>query len=91
MAATTLSLGQTSKNADNILKQVKLAENRNMNNEVTIEELDKNLKEANKMKRDAEYKLEELSRRLGVMEVIFCFVLILTQFSHNVLFMIRRS
>ena len=40
-----------------------------MNNEVTIEELDKNLKEANKMKRDAEYKLEELSRRLGVMEV----------------------
>ena len=69
MAATTLSLAQTSKNADNILKQVKLAENRNMNNEVTIEELDKNLKEANKMKRDAEYKLEELSRRLGVMEV----------------------
>ena len=73
MAATTLSLGQTSKNADNILKQVKLAENRNMNNEVTIEELDKNLKEANKMKRDAEYKLEELSRRLGVMEVFFRF------------------
>ncbi len=69
MATTTLSLAQTSKNADNILKQVKLAENRNMNNEVTIEELDKNLKEANKMKRDAEYKLEELSRRLGVMEV----------------------
>lgn len=69
LAATTLSLAQTSKNADNILKQVKLAENRNMNNEVTIEELDKNLKEANKMKRDAEYKLEELSRRLGVMEV----------------------
>ena len=64
-----MSLAQTSKNADNILKQVKLAENRNMNNEVTIEELDKNLKEANKMKRDAEYKLEELSRRLGVMEV----------------------
>ena len=49
---------------------MKLAENRNMNNEVTIEELDKNLKEANKMKRDAEYKLEELSRRLGVMEVM---------------------
>ena len=52
---------------------MKLAENRNMNNEVTIEELDKNLKEANKMKRDAEYKLEELSRRLGVMEVFFRF------------------
>ena len=59
----------TSKNADTILKQVKVAENRNMNNEATIEGLDKNLKEANKMKRDSEYKLEELSRRLGVLEV----------------------
>lgn len=40
-----------------------------MNNEATIEGLDKNLKEANKMKRDSEYKLEELTRRLGVLEV----------------------
>ena len=72
---------------------MKLAENRNMNNEVTIEELDKNLKEANKMKRDAEYKLEELSRRLGVMEVIvqMIVILILINFPINVLFMIRRS
>ena len=72
---------------------MKLAENRNMNNEVTIEELDKNLKEANKMKRDAEYKLEELSRRLGVMEVIVRMIvtLILINYPINVLFMIRRS
>ena len=63
-------MGNTSKNADTILKQVKVAENRNMNNEATIEGLDKNLKEANKMKRDSEYKLEELTRRLGVLEVV---------------------
>ena len=67
---------------------MKLAENRNMNNEVTIEELDKNLKEANKMKRDAEYKLEELSRRLGVMEVIvrMIVILILVNFQFSSMF-----
>ena len=91
MAATTLSLAQTSKNADNILKQVKLAENRNMNNEVTIEELDKNLKEANKMKRDAEYKLEELSRRLGVMEVNLETNILHANLYVTFFFIIRRS
>ena len=40
-----------------------------MNNEVSIEEQDKSCKEAAKMKRDSEHKLEELSRRLGVMGV----------------------
>ena len=40
-----------------------------MNNEISIEEQDKSCKEASKMKRDSEHKLEELSRRLGVMEV----------------------
>ena len=40
-----------------------------MNNEVTIEELDKSYKEALKIKEDSEHKLEELSRKLGVMEV----------------------
>ena len=69
LAGTVLNLAQTSKNADTILKQVKIAENKNMNNEVSIEEQDKSCKEASKMKRDSEHKLEELSRRLGVMEV----------------------
>ena len=64
-----LNLAQTSKSADNILKQVKIAETKNMNNEVSIEEQDKSCKEAAKMKRDSEHKLEDLSRRLGVMEV----------------------
>ena len=40
-----------------------------MNNEISIEEQDKGCKEAAKMKSDSEHKLEELGRRLGVMEV----------------------
>ena len=71
IAATVLDLAQTSKRADIILKQVKLTESKNMKNEVSIEEQDKSCKEAAKMKRDSEHKLEELSRRLGVMEVSF--------------------
>ena len=40
-----------------------------MESEVILEELDKNVKEGVKMRSDSEHKLEELSRRLGVMEV----------------------
>merc|ERR1719347_907612 len=39
-----------------------------MNNEVTIEELDKNLRATIKMAHDNEQKLDELSRKLGVQE-----------------------
>merc|ERR1711931_593330 len=39
-----------------------------MNNEVTIEELDKNLRSTIKMAHDNEQKLDELSRKLGVQE-----------------------
>merc|ERR1711931_424699 len=39
-----------------------------MNNEVTIEELDKNLRSTIKMAHDNEQKLDELSRKLGVRE-----------------------
>merc|ERR1719481_1418372 len=39
-----------------------------MNNEVTIEELDKNLRQTTKMASDNEQKLDELSRKLGVQE-----------------------
>ena len=45
-----------------------------MNNEISIEEQDKSCKEASKMKRDSEHKLEELSRRLGVMEVSYIYL-----------------
>merc|ERR1711931_496067 len=43
-------------------------ENTCMNNEVTIEELDKNLRSTIKMAHDNEQKLDELSRKLGVQE-----------------------
>merc|ERR1712071_480706 len=43
-------------------------ESKCMNNEVTIEEYDKNLRATTKMASDNEQKLDELSRKLGVQE-----------------------
>merc|ERR1712099_113765 len=57
-----------SKEADGILKKVKVFESKCMNNEVTLEELDKNLRQTTKMASDNEQKLDELSRKLGVQE-----------------------
>merc|ERR1711918_125881 len=51
-----------------ILKAVKVVENTCLNNEVTIEELDKNLRSTIKIAVDNEQKLDELSRKLGVQE-----------------------
>jgi len=65
---TVTKLALTSKSADNILKAVKVVESTCMNNEVTIEELDKNLRATIKMSVDNEQKLDELSRKLGVQE-----------------------
>ena len=48
---------------------MKTAEAKIQGNEVTIEELDFSYKAAAKMKRDSEQKLEEICRRLDVMEV----------------------
>merc|ERR1711902_452900 len=45
-----------------------LEEKDKMNNEVTLEELDKNLRASTKMAADNEQKLDELSRKLGVQE-----------------------
>ena len=44
-----------------ILK-VKVVESKCLNNEVTLEELDKNLRQTTKMASDNEQKLDELSR-----------------------------
>merc|ERR1711976_254420 len=49
-------------------KQVKFFENKTMNNEVEIEEADKNVRETTKMASDNEQKLDELTRKLGVQE-----------------------
>merc|ERR1719362_1726791 len=50
------------------MKSIKVVENTCLNNEVTIEELDKNLRATVKMASDNEQKLDELSRKLGVQE-----------------------
>jgi uncharacterized coiled-coil protein SlyX len=63
-----LSYSLLLKDADNIMKAVKVVESKCMNNEVTIEELDKNLRATIKMAHDNEQKLDELSRKLGVQE-----------------------
>merc|ERR1711909_230769 len=65
---TITKLALTSKSADNVLKAVKVVESTCMNNEVTIEELDKNLRASIKMASDNEQKLDELSSKLGVQE-----------------------
>jgi len=61
-------LAMTSKAADNVMKTIKVVESTCLNNEVTIEELDKNLRATVKMAEDNEQKLDELSRKLGVQE-----------------------
>merc|ERR1711885_28329 len=68
LCQTVTKLAVTSKNADQILKGVKVVENTCLNNEVTLEELDKNLRATIKMAVDNEQKLDELSRKLGVQE-----------------------
>merc|ERR1711956_162578 len=59
LAGTVTKLAVTSKEADNILKKVKTVESTCMNNEVTLEELDKNLRASTKMAADNEQKLDE--------------------------------
>merc|ERR1712210_273655 len=68
LCATVTKLAVTSKSADNVMKTIKVVENTCLNNEVTIEELDKNLRATVKMASDNEQRLDELSRKLGVQE-----------------------
>ena len=68
LADTVTKLALSSKDADQVLKKVKVFESKCMNNEVTIEEYDKNLRSTTKMASDNEQKLDELSRKLGVQE-----------------------
>merc|ERR1712046_502451 len=68
LADTVTKLANSSKEADSVLKKVKVFEGKCMNNEVTIEEYDKNLRQTTKMASGNEQKLDELSRKLGVQE-----------------------
>merc|ERR1719391_1919023 len=61
LADTVTKLALSSKDADSILKEVKVVESKCMNNEVVIEDLDKNLRSTAKMASDNE-------RKLGVQE-----------------------
>merc|ERR1711879_307364 len=70
LATTVTKLAISSKEADDILKKVKVVESKCMNNEVTLEELDKNLRQTIKMASDNEQKLDELNRKLGVEEEV---------------------
>lgn len=68
LADTTMKLALTSKDADAILKKVKVFESKCMDNEVILEELDNNLRSTSKLASDNEQKLDELARKLGVQE-----------------------
>ena len=62
LANTVTKLAVSSKSADDVMRKVKVVENKCSNNEVTLEELDKNLRQTTKMASDNEQKLDELSR-----------------------------
>ena len=68
LATTTMDLCLISKSADGIARRVKVLQSKNMTDEVLLEDLDKEVKEAKFMCEDSEKKYNEISRRLGVME-----------------------
>ncbi|XP_071745907.1 tropomyosin-like [Lepeophtheirus salmonis] len=68
LAKTVMDLCSASLNADTIAKKVKILQTKNMNDEMSLEELDKDHKEARHMAEDSDKKFDEISRRLGIME-----------------------
>merc|ERR1712228_1097185 len=64
LADTVTKLALSSKEADGILKKVKVFESKCMNNEVTLEELDKNLRQEDRAEL-AEKKLKEIEDELS--------------------------
>merc|ERR1712066_32325 len=68
LSSTVLKLAVMSKEADNIVKGSRHWESKTMNNEVEIEELDKNLREARRIGADNEMKYDNLARSLAMME-----------------------
>merc|ERR1739844_11540 len=68
LATTVMKLAVMSKEADNIVKGCRHWESKTMNNEVEIEEIDKNLREARRIAEDNEMKYDNLARSLAMME-----------------------
>merc|ERR1712177_162343 len=68
LATTVMKLALMSKDADNIIKGARHWESKTMNNEMEIETLDNNLKEARRVATDNEMKYDNLARSLAMME-----------------------
>ena len=68
LSQKVLELAQMSIHADKLNKKVKQLEQRNIQDEETTEQLEIPTKEAIRLGNDSEKKLEEMTRRLGVME-----------------------
>jgi len=68
LANTCMKLALMSKDADNIVKSCRHWESKTMNNEVEIEEIDTNLREARRIATDNEMKYDNLARSLAMME-----------------------
>merc|ERR1712215_215181 len=68
LATIVLKLAVMSKDADTIVKGCRHWESKTMNNEVEIEELDKNMREARRIGSDNEMKYDNLARSLAMME-----------------------
>jgi len=68
LANTCMKLALMSKDADNIVKSCRHWESKTMNNEVEIEEIDTNLREARRIALDNEMKYDNLARSLAMME-----------------------
>merc|ERR1712179_869374 len=68
LATTVMKLALMSKEADNIVKGCRHWESKTMNNEVEVETLDNNLKEARRIASDNEMKYDNLARSLAMME-----------------------
>jgi len=67
LATTVMKLALMSKDADNIVKNCRHWESKTMNNEVEIEELDKNTRESRRIGADNEMKYDNLARSLAMM------------------------
>jgi len=68
LASTIMKLAIMSKDADKIVKEARHWESKTMNNEVEIEEIDINLREARRIAADNEMKYDNLARSLAMME-----------------------
>merc|ERR1712212_1468655 len=68
LATTVMKLALMSKEADNIIKGARHWESKNMNNEMEIETLETNVKEAKRIASDNEMKSDNLARSLAMME-----------------------